>query len=313
MKSKKRSIRGPRIQYFRYGVGVVNAKTSRLKVGAASVMSITLLATSIYGGLHMYRVNQVALRENQQSQHEQKPEQSQTEQRESAKKAYEDEGLAKIINKKVKEMPRGTKWSVSVRDLKTERMANVNADDMREAASLYKLFLFAPLDAKLSAKDWKGHVKGKSIESCAELMLKISDNDCAVALGNYASWKSIDTVNHSYGFKKTQLNSAESQKTTAREVSELMYRLQNSQMLSDKARRIFFDGLYRQKLREGIPTGCGPLCLVGNKTGELNNVRHDAAVVTHGEAKYIIVIMSEGGTWQQIADIARVVDQAMLP
>jgi beta-lactamase class A len=314
VKSKIRAIRGPQVRYFKHDLGVVNAKRSRLKMGVSVCMSLALLSTSAYGLFNYYHSSTTALRESQEAAKlEQKQTQEQPKLQESSKRAKEDEALAKLIDKKLREMPKGTKWSVSVRDLNSERMANVHADDAHESASLYKLFLLAPLESKLNATLWNQRIAGNTFAGCAELMIKKSDNPCAVAIGNYVTWKNIDITNQSQGFMKTKLNSATSQQTTSREVSDLIYRLQNSQLLSDKARRVVFDGLYRQQFREGIPKGCGPDCLVGNKTGETEKVRHDAAVVTHETAMYVIVIMSEGGTWQQIADVAHTVDQAMLP
>ncbi len=229
------------------------------------------------------------------------------------KQATEDKGLADTIQKKLDTMPKNTQWSVSVRDLKSERMANVNADTSTEAASLFKLFLLPSLEKKLSADNWKVKLGGKTTAACVEAMIKVSDNDCAVAVGGYINWKSIDDYNRGLGFTATTVNSKTVQTTTSREVSQMLYRLQNSQILSDKARRIVFDALYEQKYRSGIPAGCGQECLVGNKTGENGPVKHDAAVVTHGASQYIVVIMSTNASWAQVADVAHTVDLSMLP
>lgn len=313
MKSKSRAIKGPKVHYFKHDLGVVNAKRSRLKIGVSLCMSLTFVAVGSYSAITL-KATSLAQRASDIARAEQKPEEKQPKQQETSTRAREDEALAKEIQKKLREMPKGTNWSVSVRDLNSERMANVRADEIMDSASLYKLFLFAPLDRKLeTTSSWTSRLSGQQIENCAELMIKVSDNGCAVKIGNYVKWDNIDALNRSHGFTKTKLNSATSQQTTSREVADLLFRLQNSQILSDKARRVFFDGMYRQKLREGIPKGCGPECLVGNKTGELGGIRHDAAIVRHDKAHYVVVIMSEGGTWQNIADVAHSVDQMMLP
>lgn len=171
----------------------------------------------------------------------------------------------------------------------------------------------APLEKKLSADYWKSRLGNQTINSCVEAMIKKSDNDCANAVGNYAGWKTIDPLNQGLGFTKTKINAKDNQQTTARETADLLYRLQNSQILSDKGRRVFFDAFYEQQHRYGIPAGCGQDCLVGNKTGESNNVKHDAAIVTHGSTQYVVVIMSTGANWAQLADVAHTIDLAMLP
>lgn len=312
MKKQKGFVKGPKVSYFKHGLGVVNAKKSRVKFGVSVSMSLALLATGGFYGIQ-YRASHVALRQDKPVVASQASTESDPKQKVAPKRAQEDEALAKKIDRKLAEMPKGTTWSVSVRDLNSERMANVNADKTHEAASFYKLFLLAPLENKLDASKWSNHLNRQNIKTCVEMMIKVSDNDCGVAIGNYVGWQNVDTTSASLGLKKTKINNAVQQNTTSREVSELMYRLQNSQLLSDKARRIVFDGLYEQKFRDGIPKGCGPNCLVGNKTGDNGKVRHDAAVVTHGSAKYVVVIMSTGGTWQQVADVEHLIDEAMLP
>lgn len=316
MKRNKKLFAGPKVRYFEHSAGVVNTrKPLILTVFLPSVIVMALLGA---GGVYGYNnyLKPVAVASAQEAPVEvpkpvEEADTSPVEQK--AFQAKEDVGLSGTIKEKLDTMPKDTKWSVSVRDLNSGRMANINADNQMESASLYKLFLLAPLEKKISADNWKSKVGDKTINACVEAMIKVSDNDCPQALGNYINWKTIDTYNESLGFKNTKIGKKDQQVTSSRDVSELMYRLQNSQILSDKARRLVFDALYGQKYRTGIPTGCGSECLVGNKTGDLSKVKHDAAIVTHGSAKYVVVVMSEGGSWQQIGDIARAVDIAMLP
>lgn len=111
---------------------------------------------------------------------------------------------------------------------------------------------------------------------------------------------------------KTSLTAKE-QKTTAHDVGELLFRLQDGKVLSDKARRIVFDGLYGHKLREGIPAGCDQSCLVANITAESKNIRHDASIVTAGDSKYVLVVMTKDASWSQIADFASAIRSELQP
>lgn len=316
MKRNKKLYSGPGVRYYEYNSGIVNTKRP---VFLAVFLPVLLFFSLVgWGGVYAYnsyQENRPVLQSNDAT-----APQVQTvavaEEEPTAQKAFqakEDKQLASLIREKVDGMPKNTKWAVSVRDLNSGRMANVNADSKMEAASLYKLFLLAPLEKKISADYWKSSLGKQSISSCVTAMIQVSDNECANSVGTYTGWKTVDVLNQSLGFTNTTVNTKDGNKTTAREVSELMYRLQNSQLLSDKARRLVFDALYDQKYRDGIPAGCGQECLVGNKTGEIDDVRHDTAVVTHGGAKYIVTIMSTNGSWKQIADIAHTVDGAMNP
>lgn len=223
--------------------------------------------------------------------------------KDTTKAAREDKDLAKAIKSKLKNVPGGQKWSVYVRDLNSDRMASINADDMHDAGDLGNLFLLAPLEIKVSSDRWGYRYGKQQLAKCIEQMIKASDDDCTRLVRQYADLKNADSVNAGLGFKKTEI-SEKQLKTTARETGDLLFRLQNSQVLNDKARRVFFDGLYAQKSREGIPMRCDQGCLVGNATAEDNNIRHDAAIVTAGDSKYVVVIMTQGASWSQIADVA---------
>lgn len=316
LKRNKNRYSGRSVRYFDYRLGVVNSKKPRI----ATVFLPGLIVLSILGGGGFYgyslyekpvtnaRANAAPIEvETVAEQYN-----DQTDQK--SYQAKEDSMLASSIKSKIKKMPAGSEWAVSIRDLNSGRMANVNADIQMDSASLYKLFLLAPLEKKLSADNWKSKLGTQSIEQCVDLMIRVSDNDCPQAIGSFINWKTVDTYNQSLGFANTVIGTKGSQVTTTRDVSELVFRLQNSQMLSDKARRIVFDALYEQKFRSGVPTGCGQDCLVGNKTGDLSNVKHDVAIVKHDDAHYVVAIMSSGNsTWQQVADLASSIDEAMRP
>lgn len=227
-------------------------------------------------------------------------------------KAREDEQLAKQVKDKLKNVPGGQKWSVYVRDLNSDRMASINADNSIEAAGIGNLFITTALEAKTPANNWNYRGGKQTIAKCVELMISSADSDCAVAVGKSADLKNADNINEGHGFKKTTIGSKD-RKTTARETGDLLFRLQNGQLLSDKARRVVFDGLYGQKQREGVPAGCDEKCLVASITGESGSVRHDAAIVTSGEARYVVVIMTQGSTWSQIADVSATIRLALKP
>ncbi len=226
----------------------------------------------------------------------------------------EDEALTKTIKQKIDTMPKSTRWSVSVRDIRTGRMANVNSDEVMPAASVYKLFLLAPLEKKLPANNWSVYLGRSSVQDCVIAMLKMSDNDCAEAVMRYANPAKIDQINEELGFKNTKLNTMNNTPvTTARDAAEMMYRLQTSKILSDKGRRTVFDALYEQKYREGIPSGCNNECLVANKTGDVDNIKNDVGVVSYGGNQYIVAIMSQNTSWKQIAELSGFINSEIIP
>jgi Beta-lactamase enzyme family len=227
--------------------------------------------------------------------------------------AREDEQLAKDVKSKLRNVPGGQKWSVYVRDLKSDRMASIEADDDFDASGgLSNLFMLAPLEDKIPSANWRYKYGKETVESCARTMIKKNDEYCASAVRQYGNVKNADNVNQRFGFKNTTVN-GKKQTTTARETGDLLFRLQNSQVLSDKARRVAFDGLYGHQYREGIPAGCNQDCLVANITNETSEVRSDAAIVTSGKSQYVVVIATEGASWSQIADVSAAIRLVMQP
>jgi beta-lactamase class A len=220
----------------------------------------------------------------------------------------EDELLKLAINDKLATFPSTQKWSVFVHDLNSDRTVNINVDDEYDSASLYKLFLLEALEHKLPHDEWKRTNVGKTkISQCLESMLKVADNPCSEPLVEYLGGEYVDEINQKNGFVKTSVAGASGRKTTPSEVGELLIRLKKGHILSDKSRRFVFDALYQQTYSKGIPSGCIN-CRTANKSGELNSVSHDAGVVTHGANSYVLVIMSEGGTFEQITDLTRLID-----
>jgi hypothetical protein len=224
----------------------------------------------------------------------------------------EDELLTSVLRDKIETFPSDQKWSVFVYDLNTERTAEIGSHESYSAASLYKLFLLEALEAKLPHDQWQWTwVGGQSISSCVEEMLKTTDSPCAQELGDFIGWDKIESTNKASGFKKTKL-AGNGRETTVSDVGELLAKLKKGQMLSDYARRSVFDALYQQTPNKGIAKGCKN-CRTANKQGELSNIAHDAGIVTHGKHSYVLVVMSEGGSFNQISELAKLVELQFAP
>ncbi len=319
MKIKRPSFRREkRVYYFDHRNGVLeNKRTSRLRALTSSLMALFIVGGA--GALTMHVLEQ-----------RQSTAQTPTLQRQSAPisttqksseedklkdvtlKAREDEQLAKDVKSKLKNIPGGQKWSVYIRDLKSDRMASINADAQLTAPGLSNLFLAIPLEAKSPSKNWSYKYGKTTLANCVESVVSAKDTNCLPTLKGASDMKNANNLIANQGFKKTQYTDKE-QSTSARDAGDLLFRLQNGQVLSDKARRVVFDGLYRQKMREGVPKSCGATCLVANIATESGNIRQDAAIVTDGDTKYVVVIMTNGGSWSQIAGLAGDIHKEMKP
>lgn len=314
MKKRTRLFSRKTNRYFDYRIGSYGEQKSTARKAFLPLFILMIFsATAFFGYSYISKPRPLLDTKKVAEIIQQVPQITQEKIDQKALQAHEDEQLAKTIDKLVRKMPADSDWSVSLRDLKSGRMANVNSDETMPSGGLYDLFLLPSLEKKLTANNWNSKVGQKSVNDCVMAMIRLADKDCGVVLANYVNWRNIDPHNQTLGFSKTKLTDPSTQITTARETADLIYRLQNSQLLSDKARRLVFDALYEQKFRYGIPNGCLENCLIGNKTGETGQYRHDAAVITHGQSKYVLVVMSKNASWPEIASLAKSIDNEMLP
>lgn len=225
----------------------------------------------------------------------------------------ENELLKGILEDKIAAYPSDQKWAVFAYDLDSEQTASVNSDVTFASASLYKLFLLEALESKLPYEQWQWTwVGSSSVAECVDSMLKSSDNPCGQELGDYIGWNTIEKLNNENGYKDTKLSQDDGRETTPANVGELLARLKKGETLSDNARRFVFDALYQQTLKKGIAKGCED-CRSANKLGELSNVAHDAGIITHGGRDYVLVIMSEGGSFKQIEELTKLVELEFAP
>ena len=67
----------------------------------------------------------------------------------------------------------------------------------------------------------------------------------------------------------------------------------------------------RQQFRQGIPTGVGDKAVVYDKIGWLDEIVNDAAIVHGGKGDYILVIMTNGESWQYVAQLAAWINTEM--
>jgi beta-lactamase class A len=308
--------RSKKVYYFDHRNGVLEAKKSRSQSAISMLVVLFIIGGAGALSMRVLHVRQEARARTLQRQTasiDTTQAAGQTDTLKNVdKKAREDEQFAKKVQSKLKSIPGGQKWSVYIRDVKSDRMVSINADNSMEAANLSSLLITAPLESKLSSDKWSYKVGNTTVANCVETLIRNTDQNCRQSLNNYADLKNATSILNGLGFKKTTLNDKE-QKTTARDMGELLFRLQNSQVLSDKGRRIVFDGLYAHKMREGIPASCTHACLVANITGENNNVRHDAAIVTNGSSQYVVVIMTNSASWSQIANVAADIQTELQP
>ncbi len=200
-----------------------------------------------------------------------------------------------------------------VLDITDKKYATIEPDQIRTAASLYKLFVARELyyfraqgklafDQTVTVTQTAANQDnfdpnlpvGTSIQisECLRRMIVISDNACGYLLGSIVGWNNVNETLHIKGYAQTSLGS--DQLTSAGDVSLLLRRMAEGQMIDEASSHDLEAVLFEQQLNAGLPALLPP-GVIGHKTGNLDGLVHDAGLVRTKTKTYVIVVLS--GPW----------------
>jgi len=205
-------------------------------------------------------------------------------------------GLQELLNGFIAANP--DKFGIVVKDLSTGETATYNADRQIASASLYKLFvaqrIYQRIDlGQLTYGQAAGGGTGRNVDGCLTIMINISDNACGWALGGgILGWGAQDQALAVEGYKQTSL--ATPQKTSAADVAMLFERLYSGTLLSPSSTQRFMGLLKDQRVNNRLPKGLPAGTVIAHKTGDLNDVVHDAGIVYGPKTNYLVVVTSGG-------------------
>lgn len=203
------------------------------------------------------------------------------------------------------------KWSIYVEDVDSGLTASLNEGDDSNLGSVSRLVTLPALEAKVSPDRWNNYLFGKSVKDCVNLGLGANNDACYDKLSKYLTKDYINKTTKAYGYD-IEVDQSFSAKTSPEKLGNYLADLKRGQSLFAKTRRAVFDALYSPKQTPGLNLGCGD-CRVANKQSYEKNTAVDAGIVTHGQRSYAVVIVAEGGTFDQITDIAQTIDHYMQP
>ena len=196
----------------------------------------------------------------------------------------------------------GGDWSIYITIPSTGDMLSLNQKKM-QSASVVKLFIMGAVyddyDTILKKCD------ESELEDLIERMIIVSDNDCAdelvALLGRGDSERGKRTVTnfcHEKGLVNTNMsrllreNSKDDNYTTTEDTAKFLQMVLNNELPHSKE---MLRHLENQERVSKIPKGIPKDVTIANKTGELEDVQNDAAIV-FAKKPYIICIMAEGVT-----------------
>ncbi len=154
--------------------------------------------------------------------------------------------------------------------------------------------------------------KTMTLGALCEAMITVSSNFAANLLIERLGGENIrNTVTKLGADGMVVLRGVEDQKafdlgmnnaTTARALAVLMQKLATGQAVSAKADAAMVAMLKDQKFNDAIPAGVPPGTPVAHKTGTINRIHHDAAIV-YGTRPYVLVVLVRGIQAQKVSAV----------
>ena len=146
-------------------------------------------------------------------------------------------------------------------------------------------------------------------------MISISDNGAANSLINACTMDKINEFASENGYEETELNrrmlewNGTENYTSARDCGRMLEEVLKGEYVSAEASERILEALRDQQRTSKIPAGVPAEVETANKTGELDNVDNDAAIVWSPECTYILCIMSSdtGGRIPEIRKLSSMV------
>ena len=197
----------------------------------------------------------------------------------------------------------GNKWYAAAR-----------ANESIPSASTYKVFVAMWLFEQMNKGkiSWNDPWLDTTVSVCFDRMTIASTNECAQAWLASMGRQNMNSFVHSRGFSSgTTFTRADATHTTAADLAKLMIGINDGTYMSGANRARLYKSLSTHPYRYGIPTGSAGQ--VKDKVGFLWDYIHDAAIVTHPRGKYVMIVMTKGRSYAQIAEITRQVERIMYP
>lgn len=181
-----------------------------------------------------------------------------------------------------------------------------NEDKVYTSASLYKLFVTYAVLNKVDegevSLDQPMDAVGGTVDSYITKTITLSANETARALADLVTWDYVESFIHENGFTNTTFNLYQSGgmtytgtlQTNANDVTKIINRLYDNELLTQTSTDYFINQLKNQQLTYALNRGLTDEVSFAHKTGILDNVSHDAGVITYQGKEYVVTVMSDG-------------------
>ncbi len=209
-------------------------------------------------------------------------------------------------------------WSVYVKNLTTGDSFIVNDAPMK-SASVMKLFIMASVYDAIDHQELErtselvdrlsNMISYSSNEAANRLLILLGKGDLSAGVNyvnHYIQKHGYSDMTHEYnGFQDASLilDSVHFNQISAADCGLLLERVYHRDFSSRKVCNEIEDMMLKQQTRYKIPKGVPDGVLVGNKTGEMDIVENDVAVVYAPKSDYILCVFSSDWNSKDSAQI----------
>ena len=221
----------------------------------------------------------------------------------------------------------GEAWQVYAKRL-SDGAYSLTGEGQMKSASLIKLYTAVCVYENMELVKSQEASDGET-DKLLSRMISASDNDAANTLVRRlgkgdakAGMSLVNTYCSANGYADTHMgrlmldfNAKDDNYTSAKDCAALLEKIYRGEVAGAKE---IAQAMKQQERREKIPAGISGDTVVANKTGELDNVENDAAIVYADGEPYILCVMSQnlagaGAARKKIVQIAGIVDNYMNP
>lgn len=226
---------------------------------------------------------------------------------------YEGLPASGTIEEKLQQLFGDADYEVAVYDLKTGKSKiQIDADTAMTSASTYKLFIaYSMIHAVETGQvTWDSALNGMTLSSCMATMIINSDNSCPEAWLARYGFSTVTQQAHDIGAANTNFVPY-GMTTTANDLATVLKGFYSNSIASPDSTDQLFSLMETQVYREGIPAGIGSDGVVQDKVGFMDGLLHDAAIVRSDKGDYAMVIMTDGSSWNKIAQASLLIYESL--
>lgn len=144
----------------------------------------------------------------------------------------------------------------------------------------------------------------RNVTDCLKDMIEKADTDCRQGFYLRFGFERMTAKGKELGLTGTTF-AGESTTTSVRDIHTFMTKLQSNQIARVQGGQRILGLTKTIRSNEGVPAAVNAGEAVGHIIGESGTLRHDAAIVNSNKGTYILTVLSDGSSWENIAKLTK--------